>query len=339
MRILVTGGAGYIGSHTCVELLKAGYEIVVIDNLVNSHEESLERVKQIAGRDFPFIKIDIRDRAALDEVFTAYSFDGVIHFAGLKAVGESVQHPLPYYDNNVGGSTTLLEVMAEHGVKTFVFSSSASVYGDPVVVPIGENSQIAPANPYGRTKYMVELMLQDLAVCDQDWRIAILRYFNPVGAHESGLIGEDPNGPPNNLMPFVAQVAIGSRPCLSVFGDDYPTPDGTGVRDYIHVVDLAYGHVQALRSIGKVTGVNTWNLGSGCGYSVLEMVRAFEAASGKSVSYRIAPRRDGDVAKCFADPKKAEQELEWKTQRGLEEMCADSWRWQTMNPNGYLKTK
>jgi UDP-glucose 4-epimerase len=332
---LITGGAGYIGSHACVEFLAAGYDIVVVDNLSNSSEESLKRVSRIAERDFAFVRADIRDREALRRLFSEHEIDAVIHFAGLKAVGESVQKPLAYYDNNLTGSLALFETMAGHGVKTIVFSSSATVYGDPHTVPIREDFPLSATNPYGRTKLMIEEILRDLSAADPEWRVGLLRYFNPVGAHESGLIGEDPRGIPNNLMPYISQVAVGRRPHLNVFGDDYPTPDGTGMRDYIHVVDLARGHVKAVEKIASAAGVHVWNLGTGRGYTVLEMLRAFEAASGRAVPFRIAPRRPGDVARCYADPAKAEAELGWKAEKGLERMCADNWRWQSMNPRGY----
>jgi UDP-glucose 4-epimerase len=336
MQILVTGGAGYIGSHTCVEMIKAGLEPVVVDNLSNSKLESLRRVERIVGRAIPFYQADVRDQAALAEVFRRHAISAVIHFAGLKAVGESVAQPLRYYDNNVSGTVSLCEAMQAAGVKHIVFSSSATVYGDPHTVPIREDFPVgATTNPYGRSKYMIEEILRDLHVADDEWRVTLLRYFNPVGAHESGLIGEDPNGIPNNLMPFVAQVAVGRRPFLNVFGNDYPTPDGTGVRDYIHVTDLAGGHVAALRSQADNPGVATVNLGTGRGYSVLEMVRAFSAASGRDVPYRIAPRRAGDIASCYADPGLAEKLLGWKAVRGIEEMCADTWRWQSQNPQGF----
>jgi UDP-glucose 4-epimerase len=334
--ILITGGAGYIGSHACLEFLAAGYDIVVLDNLCNSSAESLRRVKELSGRDFPFVEADIRDRAALDALFREYAIDAVIHFAGLKAVGESVDQPLRYYDNNLAGSITLFEAMQAAGVKAVVFSSSATVYGDPASVPIREDFPVgATTNPYGRSKLIIEQVLGDLAISDPEWRIALLRYFNPVGAHESGRIGEDPRGIPNNLMPYVAQVAVGRREYLNVWGDDYPTPDGTGVRDYIHVVDLALGHVKAVAKLLEGPGVRVWNLGTGRGYSVLEMARAFEQASERPVPYKIAPRRVGDIAQCWADPSLAARELGWKAQRGLEEMCEDAWRWQSMNPEGY----
>jgi UDP-glucose 4-epimerase len=329
MRVLVTGGAGYIGSHTCVELLNAGHEVIVVDSLCNSKISVLDRVKQIAGRPVLFYNLDVRDKAALSAVFDAHRIESVIHFAGLKSVGESVSMPLQYYDTNVCGTLVLAAVMAEHGVFNLVFSSSATVYGDPASVPIRENFPLSATNPYGRSKLIVEEMLRDLPLAQPDWHITILRYFNPVGAHSSGLIGEDPNGVPNNLMPYVAQVAAGKLAELSVFGGDYPTPDGTGVRDYIHVVDLAIGHVHALTALVNNSGVATYNLGTGSGYSVLEMVAAFERASGKKVPYRIAPRRSGDIAACYADPGLAERELGWRAQRDINVMCEDSWRWQT----------
>lgn len=326
--ILVTGGAGYIGSHTCVELLAAGYEPVIVDNLSNSKTTVVDRIARIAGRRPVFHQADIRDRAALRAVFAAQRIDAVIHFAGLKAVGESVAQPLRYYDNNVAGSVALCEVMAEFGVKTLVFSSSATVYGDPHAVPIREEFPLSATNPYGRSKLMVEEVLRDLSRAEEDWTIALLRYFNPVGAHASGLIGEDPNGIPNNLMPFIAQVAVGQRPELSVFGNDYATPDGTGVRDYIHVVDLALGHLAALNALARRRGTLTVNLGTGTGYSVLDVVRAFEQASGRQVPYRVVARRPGDVAQCYADPSLALAMLGWRAQRDIEEMCRDVWRWQ-----------
>lgn len=334
--ILVTGGAGYIGSHTSLALLQAGYDVVLLDNLCNSSSESLKRVAQLAGRAPVFVQGDIRDRVVLDSLFAEHSIHAVLHFAGLKAVGESVAQPLRYYDNNVHGSQVLLQAMADAGVFSFVFSSSATVYGEPAQMPISETCPVGqPTNPYGRSKLMVEDMLRDLATANPRWRIAILRYFNPVGAHESGLIGEDPNGIPNNLLPYIAQVAVGKLPELAVFGNDYPTHDGTGVRDYIHVVDLAEGHLRALDALETRTGAHVWNLGTGQGYSVLDMVRAFEDASGKPVPYRIDPRRPGDIATCYSDPSKAERELGWKAKRGLPEMMRDAWRWQQMNPNGY----
>lgn len=335
MRILVTGGAGYIGSHTCVELLDAGYEIVVVDNLSNSSEESLRRVETITGHHVPFVCADICDSQALHELFRNNNFDAVIHFAGLKAVGESVAQPLKYYENNVSGTLNLCQVMAEFGCKTLVFSSSATVYGDPASVPIREDFPLQATNPYGRTKLMIEEILGDLAVADPQWKVALLRYFNPVGAHASGLIGEDPQGIPNNLLPYIAQVAVGQREKLQVFGDDYMTVDGTGVRDYIHVVDLAKGHVNALQVLQKKSQSLTVNLGTGQGYSVLQMVHAFEQASGKTVPYEIVGRRPGDIAVCYADPTFARELLGWQASRQLEQMCADAWRWQSMNPKGY----
>ncbi len=334
--ILITGGAGYIGTHACLEFLAAGHDIVVLDNLCNSSAEALHRVRELSGREFPFVVADIRDRDALDALFQEYAIDAVIHFAGLKAVGESVEQPLLYYNNNVAGSVTLFEAMQAAGVKTIVFSSSATVYGDPASVPIREDFPVgATTNPYGRGKLIVEQILGDLAISDPEWRVALLRYFNPVGAHESGRIGEDPRGIPNNLMPYIAQVAVGRRDHLNVWGNDYPTPDGTGVRDYIHVVDLALGHVKAVEKLRDGPGVRIWNLGTGRGYSVVEMAKAFEQASGRPVPYRFAPRRAGDIAQCWADPGKAERELGWKATRGLEAMCEDAWRWQSMNPHGF----
>lgn len=335
MKVLVTGGAGYIGSHTAVQLLEAGYDIVVLDNLSNSSEEALSRVKKITGRDFKFYKADLLDYEATDAVFCENDIDAVIHFAGLKAVGESVSIPLRYYHNNITGTLNLLDIMAKHGVKKIVFSSSATVYGDPHTVPIKEDFPLSCTNPYGRTKLMIEEILRDLYVSDKEWDIAILRYFNPVGAHESGLIGEDPNGIPNNLVPYISQVAVGKLACLSVFGDDYDTPDGTGVRDYIHVIDLANGHLKALEKISSSVGVVTYNLGTGTGYSVLDMVRAFGKACGHDVNYKIAPRRPGDIGACFADPEKAERELGFRAEKTLDDMCRDTWRWQSNNPNGY----
>ncbi|WP_019917926.1 UDP-glucose 4-epimerase GalE [Methyloversatilis discipulorum] len=335
-RVLVTGGAGYIGSHTCIELMAAGHQVVVVDNLCNSKRESLTRVERIAGQALQaFVQADVRDRAAMRAVFAAHDIDAVIHFAGLKAVGESVAKPLEYYDNNVSGTVALCEVMAEAGVKTLAFSSSATVYGDPASVPIREDFPTGPTNPYGRSKWMVEYLLQDLVVADPSWRIALLRYFNPVGAHESGLIGEDPNGLPNNLMPFVSQVAVGKLAELRVFGGDWPTPDGTGVRDYIHVLDLAQGHVRAIDYLAEHAGLLTVNLGTGRGYSVLEVVRAFEQASGRAVPYRIVDRRPGDIAQCYADPAHANRLLGWVARRDLAQMCADAWNWQRSNPQGY----
>lgn len=326
MKILVTGGAGYIGSHTVVELLAAGFDVTILDNFSNSKASVIDRIEAIAGRRPALVAGDIRERATLMEALSGCG--AVIHFAGLKAVGESVAKPIEYYDNNVSGSVTLFEAMRDTGVKTLVFSSSATVYGDPASVPIQEHFPLSATNPYGRSKLMIEDMLRDIAKADESWRIALLRYFNPVGAHASGTLGEDPNGIPNNLMPYVSQVAVGKLEELAVFGNDYPTPDGTGVRDYIHVVDLALGHLAALGALAKAPGLLTVNLGTGRGYSVLEMVRAFEQASGRPVPYRIAPRRPGDIAQCYADPALAAQLLGWKAERGIDAMCADSWRWQ-----------
>jgi len=326
--VLVTGGAGYIGSHACVELLQAGHDVIVFDNLCNSKAGVLDRIEQIAGRRAEFIAGDIRDRAALERVFAGRSIAAVLHFAGLKAVGESVAQPLEYYDNNVHGSMVLFETMARHEVRTLVFSSSATVYGTPAALPIREDFPLGAANPYGRSKTMVEDMLRDLAIADPRWRIALLRYFNPVGAHESGLIGESPSGIPNNLMPYISQVAAGKLQVLSVYGDDYETADGTGVRDYIHVVDLARGHLAALDYLGKSAGVITVNLGTGEGYSVLDMVHAFERASGKKIPYRIVGRRPGDIAACYADPQLARTLLGWQAELDLDRMCRDTWRWQ-----------
>lgn len=335
MKILVTGGAGYIGSHTCLELLEAGHEVVVVDNLMNSKEESLKRVQEITGKPLIFNRVDLLDRHALMDIFTRHHIDAVIHFAGLKAVGESVQTPLKYYHNNITGTLILCEVMAEHSVKNIVFSSSATVYGDPAAVPIREDFPLGPTNPYGWTKLMIEEILKDLFVSDPSWNIALLRYFNPIGAHESGRIGEDPNGIPNNLVPYISQVAVGRLQELKVFGDDYPTPDGTGLRDYIHVVDLAQGHLHALDRLLAGSGVITYNLGTGRGYSVLEIVSAFEKACSKKIRFQIVGRRDGDIAVCYADPSKANRELGWAAKRGIEEMCIDTWRWQSNNPHGY----
>ena len=335
-NILVTGGAGYIGSHTTLALLEAGDNVVLLDNFCNSSPESLKRVAQLARRELVFVQGDIRDRPLLSRLFAEHAIDSVLHFAGLKAVGESVVQPLHYYDNNVSGSQVLLQACANAGVFDFVFSSSATVYGEPAEMPISEACPVGqPTNPYGRSKLMVEDMLRDLAASDPRWRIAILRYFNPVGAHESGLIGEDPNGIPSNLLPYIAKVALGKFPDLAVFGNDYPTPDGTGVRDYIHVLDLAEGHLRALEALQTRTGAHVWNLGTGEGFSVLEMVQAFEVASGKPVPTRIAPRRPGDIAICYADPAKAERDLGWKAQRYLDQMMHDTWRWHRQNPNGY----
>lgn len=334
--ILVTGGAGYIGSHTVVELIAARHDVVVVDNLSNSSAEAVKRVSQITGSDIPFYQADVRDRAALEKIFDEHRFDAVIHFAGLKAVGESVQIPLKYYRNNIDSTLTLCEVMRACGVKKLVFSSSATIYGEPQELPLREDSPRGPIpNPYGQTKAMIEQILRDLVVAEPQWQISLLRYFNPVGAHASGLIGEDPADIPNNLMPYVAQVAIGKRERLSVFGDDYDTPDGTGVRDYIHVVDLAKGHVAALDHLPAPGTAETYNLGTGHGYSVLDMVKAFEKASGRSIPYQITARRPGDVATCYADPSKAKHLLDWQATKTLDDMCADLWRWQSQNPDGY----
>ena len=335
-RILVTGGAGYIGSHTIVELQQAGYEVVVIDNLDNSSKVSLERVEKITGRRVAFYQVDIRDREGLSKALTEHPCEACIHFAGLKAVGESVEKPWEYYENNIGGTLTLLDVLRKHNCKNIIFSSSATVYGDPVEIPITE---LCPkgqcTNPYGWTKSMLEQIMMDMQKADPEWNIVLLRYFNPIGAHPSGTMGEDPNGIPNNLMPYITQVAIGKRKELGVFGNDYDTPDGTGVRDYIHVVDLARGHVCALKAIDRKCGLAIYNLGTGHGYSVLDVVKAFEKANGVKVPYSIKPRRAGDIATCYSDPSKAERELGWKAIYGIEEMCRDSWHWQSQNPNGY----
>lgn len=335
LNVLVTGGAGYIGSHTAVLLLEEGHNIVVLDNLLNSSLESLNRVKKITGKDFKFYEADLLDYEATSRVFEENKIDAVIHFAGLKAVGESVSIPLRYYHNNITGTLNLLDIMSKHNVKRLVFSSSATVYGDPHTVPIKEDFPLSCTNPYGRTKLIIEEILRDLYVSDKEWNIAILRYFNPVGAHESGLIGEDPNGVPNNLMPYISQVVVGKLECLSVYGNDYDTPDGTGVRDYIHVVDLADGHIKALDKISGSVGVVTYNLGTGKGYSVLDMVKAFSKACGKNVKYKIADRRPGDIGVCYADPKKAEKELGFKAVKTLDDMCKDTWKWQEDNKNGY----
>lgn len=338
MAILVTGGAGYIGSHTCVELLNAGYEVVVMDNLYNSSEEAVKRVEEITGKKVAFYKADLLDREATEEIFEKEQIDSVIHFAGLKAVGESVAKPLEYYHNNITGTLILCDVMRNHGVKNIIFSSSATVYGDPAFIPITEECPKGKiTNPYGQTKGMLEQILTDFHVADPEWNVVLLRYFNPIGAHKSGRIGEDPKGIPNNLVPFIAQVAVGKRDCLGVFGDDYPTHDGTGVRDYIHVVDLAIGHVKALKKIEEKAGVKVYNLGTGNGYSVLDVVKAYEKACGKPIKYEIKDRRPGDIATCYADASKAKEELGWVAERGIEEMCEDSWRWQSMNPDGYRK--
>ena len=339
MAILVTGGAGYIGSHTCVELLNAGYEVVVLDNLYNSCEEALERVEQITGKKVKFYEADLLDQVAVQEVFDNEKIESVIHFAGLKAVGESVHKPLEYYHNNITGTLILCDEMRKHNVKNIVFSSSATVYGDPAFIPITEECPKGDiTNPYGRTKGMLEQILTDLHTADPEWNVMLLRYFNPIGAHESGKIGEDPKGIPNNLVPYIAQVAVGKLECLGVFGDDYDTPDGTGVRDYIHVVDLAKGHVKAVEKMMRdKEGVSIYNLGTGCGYSVLDVLHAYEKACGKTLKYEVRPRRDGDIATCYADCTKAKNELGWVAEKGIEEMCAVSWRWQSMNPDGYVK--
>ncbi len=335
MAVLVTGGAGYIGSHTCVELLNAGKEVVVIDNLCNSCEEALERVKKITGKELTFYQADLLDRKAVEEVFEKEKIESVIHFAGLKAVGESVQKPLEYYYNNITGTLVLCDVMRKYGVKKLVFSSSATVYGSPKTVPIKEDFPLSVTNPYGRTKLMLEDIFRDFYVADPEWNVILLRYFNPIGAHKSGLIGEDPKGIPNNLTPYITQVAVGKLKEVGVFGNDYNTPDGTGVRDYIHVVDLAIGHVKALKKLEEEPKVRTYNLGTGQGYSVLEVIKAFSKACGKDIPYVLKPRRAGDIATCYADASLAEKELGWKAERKLDEMCEDSWRWQSQNPNGY----
>ena len=336
MAILVTGGAGYIGSHTVVELQNAGYDVVVLDNLSNASEKSLERVSKITGKPVKFYKADILDRDALNEIFDKEDIDSCIHFAGLKAVGESVAKPWEYYENNIAGTLTLVDVMRKHNVKNIIFSSSATVYGDPAIIPITEECPKGQCtNPYGWTKSMLEQILTDIQKADPEWNVVLLRYFNPIGAHKSGTIGENPNGIPNNLMPYISQVAVGKLEKLGVFGDDYDTPDGTGVRDYIHVVDLAKGHVKAINYIFSNPGLDVINLGTGVGYSVLDMVKAFGKACGKEIPYEIKPRRAGDIAMCYADPAKAARVLGWKAEKGLDEMCADTWRWQSQNPNGY----
>ena len=337
MAILVTGGAGFIGSHTCLELLCQGYDILVIDNLDNSYREAVKRVETLAEQKIPFYVIDLLDITALKQVFVEHSIDAVVHFAGLKAVGESVEQPVRYYHNNLTGTFNLLNCMAEFKVYQLVFSSSATVYGDPSCVPITELASYQPANPYGQTKFMIEQVLNDLAQSSENWSLIALRYFNPVGAHSSGLIGEDPQGTPNNLMPYISQVAIGQRAQLSIFGQDYPTKDGTGVRDYIHVVDLAQGHVAALNYLANFTGFDAINLGAGQGYSVLEMVAAFEQASSQKIPYHFAPRREGDIAECYADITAAKDKLNWQAKKGLDDMMSDTWRWQSTNPYGYKK--
>lgn len=336
MKILVTGGAGFIGSHTCVELLNAGYDVVVVDNLCNSSEKSLERVEKITGKKVTFYKADILDKEALDKIFDEEKIEAVIHFAGLKAVGESVQKPLEYYQNNISGTLILTDVMRNHGVKNIIFSSSATVYGNPEFIPITEECPKGTCtNPYGWTKSMLEQILTDIQYADKEWNVILLRYFNPIGAHKSGMIGENPNGIPNNLMPYITQVAVGKLKELGVFGNDYDTPDGTGVRDYIHVVDLAIGHVKALKKIEEKAGLCVYNLGTGVGYSVLDIVKNFEEATGVKIPYKIKERRAGDIATCYADATKAKEELGWVAERGIKEMCEDSWRWQSNNPNGY----
>jgi UDP-glucose 4-epimerase len=335
MAILVTGGAGYIGSHTCVELLNAGYEIIVVDNLINSSAKAIERIQEITGKKMTFYNVDLLDKPALDNIFEKESIDSVIHFAGLKAVGESVSMPLEYYYNNITGTLVLCEIMQKHGVKDIVFSSSATVYGNPATVPIKEDFPLSVTNPYGRTKLIIENILEDLYVSDNSWNIIILRYFNPVGAHKSGKIGEDPKNIPNNLVPYITQVAIGKLKYLGVFGNDYDTPDGTGVRDYIHVVDLATGHLKALEKLNEKSGILIYNLGTGKGYSVLDMVKSFEKESGNPINYKILPRRPGDIATCYDDPSKAKAELGWEAIKDLDEMCEDSWRWQKNNPDGF----
>ena len=336
MNILLTGGAGYIGSHTIIELDKAGHSVVVVDNLVNSNPESLRRVSKIIGKEIPFYEVDVRDRENLSKVFDENKIDAVIHFAGLKAVGESVSKPLEYYHNNMTGTFILLDVMRQHGCKNIIFSSSATVYGDPAIIPITEECPKGHCtNPYGQTKSMLEEVLMDVQKADPEWNVVLLRYFNPIGAHQSGMIGENPNGIPNNLMPYITQTAVGIRKELGVFGNDYDTPDGTGVRDYIHVCDLASGHVAALKAIEKKCGLAIYNLGTGHGYSVLDVVKAFEKVNGVKVPYSIKPRRPGDIATCYCNPAKAEAELGWKAKYGIDEMCRDSWNWQKNNPNGY----
>ena len=337
MEILITGGTGYIGSHACVAFLEAGYQVTVVDNLSNSSAASLEKVKEITGKSVSFYKVDLLDKAGLRQVFDKHNFEAVVHFAGLKAVGESVQIPLHYYHNNVTGSINLFEVMAEFGVKKIAFSSSATVYGEPDSVPITESFPLKQTNPYGASKFMVERILQDLYLSDEQWNIALLRYFNPVGAHPSGKIGEQPQGVPNNLLPYITQVAVKKLAILSVFGDDYDTPDGTGVRDYIHVMDLVQGHLKAIDKLNEKPGIVVYNLGTGMGYSVLDLVNAFEKVSGIKIPYEIAPRRLGDIAVTYADPTRANRELGWEAKLGLEEMCADAWRWQSSNPNGYAE--
>ena len=335
MKILVTGGAGFIASHTNVELLNAGYEVVIVDNLINSSRKSIDRVEELTGKKITFYEEDLLNEKALDDIFDKEKIDSVIHFAALKAVGESCEIPLRYFDNNLTGTLNLLKVMEKHNVKSLVFSSSATVYGKPKTVPIKEDFPLSVSNPYGRTKLITEDMLRDIYKSDNEWNIAILRYFNPIGAHESGRIGENPNGIPNNLLPYIAKVAAGQLECVNVFGDDYDTPDGTGVRDYIHISDLAEGHIKALQKLSEHPGLVTYNLGTGVGYSVLEIIKSFEKACGKKIPYKIAPRRAGDIDMCYADPLKAKEELGWEAARGIDKMCEDAWRWQIQNPNGY----
>lgn len=335
MKILVTGGAGFIASHTNVELLNAGYEVVIVDNLINSSRKSIDRVEELTGKKITFYEEDLLNEKALDDIFDKEKIDSVIHFAALKAVGESCEIPLRYFDNNLTGTLNLLKVMEKHNVKSLVFSSSATVYGKPKTVPIKEDFPLSVSNPYGRTKLITEDMLRDIYKSDNEWNIAILRYFNPIGAHESGRIGENPNGIPNNLLPYIAKVAAGQLECVNIFGDDYDTPDGTGVRDYIHISDLAEGHIKALQKLSEHPGLVTYNLGTGVGYSVLEIIKSFEKACGKKIPYKIAPRRAGDIDMCYADPLKAKEELGWEAARGIDKMCEDAWRWQVQNPNGY----
>lgn len=335
MKILVTGGAGFIASHTNVELLNAGYEVVIVDNLINSSRKSIDRVEELTGKKITFYEEDLLNEKALDDIFDKEKIDSVIHFAALKAVGESCEIPLRYFDNNLTGTLNLLKVMEKHNVKSLVFSSSATVYGKPKTVPIKEDFPLSVSNPYGRTKLITEDMLRDIYKSDNEWNIAILRYFNPIGAHESGRIGENPNGIPNNLLPYIAKVAAGQLECVNVFGDDYDTPDGTGVRDYIHISDLAEGHIKALQKLSEHPGLVTYNLGTGVGYSVLEIIKSFEKACGKKIPYKIAPRRAGDIDMCYADPLKAKEELGWEAARGIDKMCEDAWRWQVQNPSGY----
>ena len=336
MRILVTGGAGYIGSHTCVELLNEGYEVVIVDNLYNANKKAVDRIEEITGKKVTFYEADICDKEAMDAIFDKEDVQAVIHFAGLKAVGESVAKPWEYYENNIAGTLTLVDVMRKHNVKNIIFSSSATVYGDPAIIPITEECPKGQCtNPYGWTKSMLEQILTDIQKADPEWNVVLLRYFNPIGAHKSGTIGENPNGIPNNLMPYITQVAVGKLKELGVFGNDYDTPDGTGVRDYIHVVDLAKGHVKALKKLEDKSGLSIYNLGTGKGYSVLDIVKNFEAATGVKIPYVIKARRPGDIATCYSDASKAERELGWKAENGIREMCADSWKWQSQNPNGY----